>query len=139
MGPLSRNPGVSQDQLVNFPGSKYTDPVFSWKKPVAVTDIEFLKSSSLGKKYMNNIFVGDYKNGNLYYFEVNSQRNGLKFDNTTQSGLSDLVVDDKQEMSSIIFGTGFGGITDIKTGPDGLLYVLSIENGAIYRIQPTSG
>ena len=88
---------------------------------------------------MNNIFVGDYKNGNLYYFEVNSQRNGLKFDNTTQSGLSDLVVDDKQEMSSIIFGTGFGGITDIKTGPDGLLYVLSIENGEIYRIQPTSG
>ena len=139
MGPLSRNPGVTQDQLVNFPGSKYTDPVFSWKKPVAVTDIEFLKSSALGQKYMNNIFVGDYKNGNLYYFEVNSQRNGLKFDNTTQSGLSDLVVDDKQEMSSIIFGTGFGGITDIKTGPDGLLYVLSIENGEIYRIQPTSG
>jgi glucose/arabinose dehydrogenase len=125
--------------LVNFPGSKYTDPVFSWKKPVAVTDIEFLKSSSLGKKYMNNIFVGDFKNGNLYYFEVNSQRNGLNFDNTTQSGLTDLVVDDKQEMSSIIFGTGFGGITDIKTGPDGLLYILSIENGAIYRIQPTSG
>ena len=27
MGPLSRNAGVSTDQLVNFPGSHYADPV----------------------------------------------------------------------------------------------------------------
>jgi glucose/arabinose dehydrogenase len=139
MGPISRNEGVSVDQLVNFPGSKYADPVFSWKKPVAVTAIEFLKSSKLGQKYMNNVFVGDYKNGNLYYFEVNSQRNGFKFDNATQAGLADLVVDDKKDLSSIIFGQGFGGISDIKTGPDGLLYIVSIENGVIYKVhQATS-
>jgi hypothetical protein len=29
-------------------------------------------------------------------------------------------------------GTGFGGITDIKTGSDGYLYVLSIVDGNIY-------
>lgn len=44
MGPLSKNAGISTDQLVNFPGSHYADPVFSWKNPVAVTDIEFMKS-----------------------------------------------------------------------------------------------
>jgi len=27
---------------------------------------------------MNNIFVGDYKGGNLYSFHVNDQRNDLK-------------------------------------------------------------
>lgn len=25
MGPLSRNPGINTDQLVNFPGSHYVD------------------------------------------------------------------------------------------------------------------
>src|SRR5207302_7780890 len=95
MGPLPRNTGVRPDQLVNFPGSHYADPVFSWKNPVAVTDIEFMKSSMLGEKYKNNIFVGDYNNGNLYYFEVNSTRTGIKLNlSQQQAGLSSLVVDD---------------------------------------------
>jgi hypothetical protein len=34
---------------------------------------------------------------------------------------------------NIIFGTGFGVITDIKTGPDGNLYVLGYA-GTIYKI-----
>jgi hypothetical protein len=34
---------------------------------------------------------------------------------------------------------GFNGVTDLKTGSgDGLLYVLSIGNGAIYRIAPAA-
>jgi glucose/arabinose dehydrogenase len=138
MGPLSRNAGLSSstDQLVNYLGSYYADPVFSWKDPIAVTDIEFMKSSSLGGKYKNNIFVGDYINGNLYYFEVNSTRTGIKLDfNQQQAGMSDLVVDNSNQLSAVTFGTGFGGITDIKTGPaDGFLYVLSINDGNIYKI-----
>src|SRR3989442_6033285 len=140
MGPLSRNAGVSTDQLVNFSGSHYADPVFSWKNPVAVTDIEFMKSSMLGEKYKNNIFVGDYNNGNLYYFEVNSTRTGIKLNlNQQQAGLSSLVVDNGTQLSAVTFGTGFGGITDIKTGPtDGFLYVLSINDGNIYKIVPST-
>ena len=137
MGPISAS-GESQDKLVNFPGSKYADPVFSWEDPPAITDIEFLNSSKLGDKYKNNIFVGDYNNGNLYYFEVNGDRTGIKIDNSSQAGLSDLVVNNEKELSEITFGTGFGSITDIKTGPDGLLYVLSFDGGKIYRISPSS-
>jgi glucose/arabinose dehydrogenase len=37
----------------------------------------------------------------------------------------------------IIFGKGFGGITDLEVGPDGYLYVVSIGQGAIYRIVPS--
>ncbi len=33
-----------------------------------------------------------------------------------------------------MFGTGFGSITDIETGPDGLLYVLSFNDGILYKI-----
>ena len=39
-------------------------------------------------------------------------------------------------MDEIIFGTGFGCITDVKQGPDGLLYIVSLSDGTIYRIIP---
>lgn len=139
MGPLSRNTGFMIGQLVNFPHSHYADPIFSWKNPVAVTDIEFMKSSVLGEKYKNNIFVGDYNNGNLYYFEVNSTRTGINLDiNQEKIGLSSLVVDNANQQSAVTFGTGFGGISDIKIGPtDGFLYVLSINDGIIYKVVPS--
>lgn len=134
MGPLSRNRDANiADELVNYPGSHYTDPVFSWKNPVAVTGIEFMKSSALGEKYKNNIFVGDYNNGNLYYFELNGTRTGIK----PEAGLSGLVVDNDDQLSAVTFGTGFGAVSDIKMGPkDGFLYVLSINDGTIYKIEP---
>ena len=138
MGPISLS-GDTEEDLVNFPGSHYADPLFSWVEPPAVTDIEFLDSSNLGDRYANNIFVGDINNGNLYFFGVNENRNAIQLDAAQQeSGLSDLVVDNEEELSAITFGSGFGGITDIETGPDGFLYVLSYDDGIIYRISPTS-
>jgi len=138
MGPISLS-GDTKEDLVNFPGSHYADPLFSWAEPPAVTDIEFLDSSNLGDRYTNNIFVGDINNGNLYFFGVNENRNAIQLDAAQQeSGLSDLVVDNEEELSAITFGSGFGGITDIETGPDGFLYVLSYDDGIIYRISPTS-
>jgi glucose/arabinose dehydrogenase len=132
MGPISRTQ-VTPDQLVNFPGFKYHDPVFSWKNPIAVTGLAFFHSSKLGTKYQDNLFVGDYLNGNLYFFKVNSERSGLTFDSNQQS-LKDLVADDENESNGIKFGSGFNGITDVKRSPDGLLYVVSIKDGKLYRI-----
>jgi glucose/arabinose dehydrogenase len=132
MGPISAS-GSTENELANFHGSHYADPLLTWLDPVAVTDIEFLDSSSLGQRYTNNVFVGDYNNGNLYFFKVNSNRSALVLDD-----VPDLVVDNEQEQSSIIFGNGFGPITDLETGPDGYLYVLSHGAGTIYRIVPTS-
>ena len=51
-----------------------------------------------------------------------------------QNGLSDLVSDNPDEISAITFATGFAGVTDIETGPDGNIYVLSFLDGRIYRI-----
>ena len=53
--------------------------------------------------------------------------------------MTDLVADNEQEMSAIALGTDFGGITDIETGPDGFLYILTLDResdgeGKIYRI-----
>ena len=140
MGPLYRsNNNKTENDLVKLPGSEYADPVFSWKEQIGVTDIEFLNSTRLGSTYTNNIFVGDINYGNLYYFEVNDNRTGLKLDfenNEKQRVLNDLVADNNREISEITFGTGFGRITDIETGPDGYLYVLTYEDGKIYKIMP---
>ncbi|HEX7141616.1 MAG TPA: PQQ-dependent sugar dehydrogenase [Nitrososphaeraceae archaeon] len=141
MGPISKS-NVIEDELVNFPGSKYADPVFSWLPSIGITDIEFLNSSKLGDKYANNIFVGDIgaqTDGYLYYFQVNEDRTGIKFDSNSQIELTDLTADNEEEMSAIALGTAFGGITDIETGPDGFLYILTVDResdgkGKIYRL-----
>ena len=135
MGPISRT-DVAAGDFVSFNGSSYRDPAFSWRTPIGVTDIEFFNSSNLGKKYENNIFVGDINNGNLYFFTVNQERNGFELDS---SWLSDKVADPVGgdtfgEASSIIVGERFERITDIETGPDGNLYVLSYLDGKIHRI-----
>jgi glucose/arabinose dehydrogenase len=107
---------------------------------VGVTDIEFLNSSELGDRYKNNIFVGDINNGNLYFFEVNQDRSGLTFHDPR---LLDLVADPVKEgvsgeLSSLILGESFGRITDIESGPDGFLYILTYEDGKIYRVTKNS-
>ena len=38
------------------------------------------------------------------------------------------------ESESLLFGTGFGVVTDIQTGPNGNLYVVSLSDGAVYEI-----
>jgi hypothetical protein len=41
---------------------------------------------------------------------------------------------DLTESESLLFGTGFGIGTDIQTGPNGNLYVVSLTAGTIYEI-----
>jgi glucose/arabinose dehydrogenase len=136
MGPLERTNGKSIADLVNLEGSEYSDPVFSWGQSTGITDIEFLNSTRLGESFSGNIFVGDANHGNLYYFTPNSDRTGLDLE--SDEGLEDLVADNSDEVAAVTFGTGFtGGITDIETGPDGLLYVLTFS-GNLYRISPDS-
>lgn len=141
MGPISHS-SIEQEnleeELMIFDGSKYADPIFSWKDPVGLTDLEFLNSTALGLEYAYNLFVGDINNGNLYYFELNDSRTGIKLDDNDLEDLTDQVADDEQQLSEIVFGSGFEeGITDIETGPDGFLYILTF-NGSIYRILPVT-
>jgi aldose sugar dehydrogenase len=133
MGPIGRE-GITTEDLVQFQGSHYADPVFSWLQSQGITDMEIFNSSSLGERYTYNMFVGDYNNGNLYFFTINSNRTGLELGGI--AGLEDLVADNNEELNAVIFGRGFsGGITDIETGPDGYLYILTLA-GDVYRLVP---
>ncbi len=133
MGPIATE-GITTEDLVQIEGSHYADPVFSWLRTPAVTDIEIFNSSSLGERYTYNMFVGDFNNGNLYFFTINSNRTGLDLEGI--AGLEDLVADNNEELNAVILGREFpGGITDIETGPDGYLYILTLA-GDLYRIVP---
>jgi aldose sugar dehydrogenase len=132
LGPNSRDPQGTSD-LFSIPGSHYSDPEFSWLDPVAPTALVFLHSTDLGPQYENDLLAADFITGTLYRFELNAARDGLVFQSP---GLADLVADNAAERDAVIFGTGFGHITDLKPGPDGLLYVLSF-GGSIYVMSPT--
>jgi len=119
--------------LLDFGGkSKYSPPEFSWFQVVGPTAIKFFNSDKLGTQYQNDIFVGDFHNGNLYHFKLNKDRTGLALD----GALADNIANDDTELSTAIFGNEFGSISDLEVGPDGYLYVVSTGLGAIYRIVP---
>jgi len=129
MGPATKS------ELSNLPGYEdyvYGDPKFSWQEVVVPTAISFASFKETDK-FNDSVFVGDCNYGNLYQFKLNSDRDGFIF---TDPNLQDNVVNDGESLDEIIFGTGFGCITDIQTGPDGFLYVVSISEGQIYRIMP---
>jgi aldose sugar dehydrogenase len=137
MGPKSRDSNFSESNLIVLNNSYYSDPQFSWFKPIGVTDLEFFNSTKLGGKFTNHIFIGDINAGDLYFFEINGNRTGIRVDSlrNSQTDLSDLVADHQDDLSPALFAKGFSGrITDIETGPDGYLYILTYSDGRIYRI-----
>jgi len=128
----------SENELVYFGKGKYSDPKFVWVTTIGPTALKFLNSDKLGKEYANNMFTGDINNGLLYRFTLNEARNNILINDTYVGNVEVLVdnqVDETTENQPLIFGQGFGGITDLQVGPDGYLYVLSYT-GSIYRILP---
>ena len=122
-GMSSNREKFNPNNLEDFGGNgKYSDPEFTWNYTVGPTAVKFLTSDKYGKEYQNDLFVGDFNNGYLYHFDLNENRSALKLSGALEDGIADT----PYELEDIVFGRGFGPITDIKVGPDGYLYVLSI-------------
>lgn len=118
-------------ELVTFNGSgNYSDPEFVWNNTVSPTAVLFFNSDNFGPDYKNDMFVGDYEFGRIYHFGLNSERDALLLNGS----LADKIADNDSELQNIIFGEDFGVPTDLEIGPDGMLYVSSLRDGAIYRI-----
>lgn len=142
---IADTPAEALSRLYTLPGSRYRDPKFSWKFAVAPAAVGFLNSRALGERYYSDLFVGEstpFLEGG-YLFRFNLTRNRLNF-SLGDSRIRDLVADNATkygitESESLLFGRNFGTVTDIQTGPNGNLYVVSINNpafgpGAIYEI-----
>jgi glucose/arabinose dehydrogenase len=127
-------PDFDYQKLVDFGGKgKYRDPEFSWVDTVGPTEVLFLTSNKLGAEYQDDMLVADTHFGRIYDFKLNENRTGL----VLAGPLADKVAETDDEVEGLIFGSEFGAITDLALGPDGYLYVVSLGQGAIYRIVPT--
>jgi len=122
------------------PVSHYSDPEFSWKFEVAPAGIGFISSRALGPQYQGDLVVGAARDflqgGTLFRFNLAGSRRTIAVDDPR---LEDRVADnlakfDITESESLLFGTGFGVGTDIHTGPNGNLYVVSLSSGSVYEI-----
>jgi len=136
--------------LFDLPGSRYRDPQFAWKYPVPPAGLGFVNGTGLGAQYDGDLIVGSAvfrpvaappsvmaNPGNLYRFRLNEERKKLAF---VSPALKDRVADNTgrddfmTEGEEILWGLNFGIVTDIQTGPDGGLYLVSPSAGSIRKI-----
>ena len=122
------------------PVSHYSDPEFSWKFEVAPAALGFISSRALGPQYQGDMIIGaarpTIEGGHLFRMKLTGNRSQIAVDDPR---LADGVADNLgkfeiTESESLLFGTGFGVGSDIQTGPNGNLYIVSLSNGAIYEI-----
>jgi aldose sugar dehydrogenase len=137
---IADSPEEALSRLFMLPGSRYSDPEFSWKFAVPPAGIGFLASRRLGPQYANDLFAGAATpatlGGHLFRFNLTGNRRRIAVDDPR---LEDRVADntaknDITESETLLFGSGFGVGTDIETGPNGNLFVVSLSNGAVYEI-----
>jgi hypothetical protein len=104
--------------------------------PTERLDSDHIKSSSipLSLEYQQHkrILVVDDNPDIIFTLRVGLESDPL---------LGDLIADSDDKISAVTFGTGFTGINEIETGPDGNLYILTFDRetegqGSLYRILP---
>ncbi len=122
-------------KLVTFDGKgKYSEPKLVWGRTAGLTSLIFLNTDKLGNQYRNDMFVADVHNGRIYHFNLNADRTELVLPDAFASKFFTSYY--APGVEEILFGEGFGGITDLTVGPDGYLYVVSIGQGKVFRILP---
>ncbi|MGH9228664.1 MAG: PQQ-dependent sugar dehydrogenase [Acidimicrobiales bacterium] len=135
---IADTPDQALGRLFALEDSQYTDPQFSWKHVLAPAGIGFLAGKGLGGRYDGNLFVGfstlDTFNGALFTFEVGNDKLKLRDPRLRDKVADNLTFHEMTESESLLFGKNFGIVTDIQTGPNGNLFVVSLSDGAIYEI-----
>ena len=137
---IADTPAEALARLFMLPGSHYSDPEFSWKWAVPPAGIGFVSGRGLGPQFEGDLFAGAATpatvGGYLFRFNLTGNRRAIAVDDPR---LEDRVADnnaknDITESESLLIGRDFGVGTDIETGPNGNVFVVSLTNGAIYEI-----
>lgn len=137
---IADTPQAALSHLYLLPGAHYNDPEFSWKYPTPASPLGFVQGRGLGTQFEGDMFVGAARTflagGFLFRFKLTPDRLHFAF---SDARLSDLVADnldkfDITESESLLIGKDFGITTDIETGPNGNLFVVSNTGGAVYEI-----
>ncbi|HEX6292057.1 MAG TPA: PQQ-dependent sugar dehydrogenase [Herpetosiphonaceae bacterium] len=137
---IADTPEAALSRLFMLPGAHYSDPEFSWVWEVAPAGIGFMSGTALGPQFRGDLFVGaatpQLQGGYLFHMNLTGNRMKIGVDDPR---LEDRVADnlakhDITESESLLIGRDFGVATDIETGPNGNLFVVSLSQGAIYEI-----
>jgi glucose/arabinose dehydrogenase len=137
---LADTPQEALARLFMLPGAHYSDPEFSWRYAVAPGGIGFMAGRGLGPQYAGDLFVGaartTLEGGYLFHFNLTGNRRKIGVDDPR---LEDRVADnsakfDITESESLVFGRNFGVGTDVQTGPNGNLFVVSLDRGVVYEV-----
>lgn len=138
---IAATPEEALARLFMLPGAQFSDPELSWKFEVGPGGIGFLSGHGLGHRYRGDLFMGGSRDllegGHLFRFDLSRNRKAL---DVRDPRLADGVADNLHkweltESESLLFGRNFGTATDIHTGPDGDLYVVSLSKGTVYEIE----
>jgi uncharacterized protein (TIGR03118 family) len=136
------------DRLLMLPGAHYNAPVFSVRAENPPGGLGFMTGDALGPDYQGALFEGEARdnnggpfsdpreqyNGALLVFHPNADRTGIDFQGDPNIRASDGVFLNNADFdllgdTTIVLGRDFGVVTDIQTGPDGNLYVVSLSGG----------
>jgi glucose/arabinose dehydrogenase len=137
---IADTPEGALSRLFMLPGASYSDPEFSWKFAVPPAAIGFVAGTGLGPQFRGDLFVGAAtpltEGGYLFHFNLTGNRRKIAVDDPR---LEDRVADnlakhDITESESLLIGRDFGVTTDIETGPNGNLFLVSLTQGAVYEI-----
>jgi aldose sugar dehydrogenase len=137
---IADTPEEALARLFMLPGARYRDPEFSWKFEVAPAGIGFVRGRALGPQYDGDLIMGAARDflegGHLFHFNLTGNRRAIAVDDPR---LEDRIADnhhkfDITESESLLFGTNFGIATDVRTGPNGNLFVVSLSHGTVYEI-----
>ncbi len=131
---IAHSRGEALNRLFRLPGSHYRDPAFSWRYVIAPAAIGFYEDDALGDEYENSLFMGLAvpmpEGGPLLRFELSGSRTKVE----AKDRIADNDYNSLEESEQFLFGTGFGVVTDIETGPNGSLYIVSLDKGSVYEI-----
>jgi glucose/arabinose dehydrogenase len=143
---LAIAPGDAREHLFMLPGATYVDPELSWKYESGPAGTTFVSGAALGANNEGTLWIGSARSfqqvggtgGSLYRLKLSRNRKQV---DVSDPKLAEGVVDNLAkfgvtENESLIVGRGFGTTPSIEQGPDGNLYVVSITDGAIYKISP---
>jgi aldose sugar dehydrogenase len=114
--------------LVDFNGKgNYSDPEFNWYEndstAVGPTALKFIKSDKYGKKYENDMLIGDFNHGHIYRFDLNNNRTDLSL----KGSLADKMTTGDDYDLDVILAQAPGAIIDIEVGPEGYIYIVSLN------------
>ncbi len=140
-----------------------TSPVYFGLHEVAPAGFGFIEGEGLGADFDGDLIVGGARDfllqGHLFRFKLNEDRTDLDLSSDPEVNESRVIEDrhesrerrdsdddgagfirnhDKWDITGsekFLFGQGFGITTDIKTGPNGHLFVVSLTRGTVYEIR----